>query len=84
MRHVVFGGEVIFAKVFSVRLGYNYQRRQEMKLYTKAGLAGFSYGFGFRVKMFNFSYARATYQAGGINPNYVTMMVNLGGFSKKN
>jgi hypothetical protein len=83
MRHVVFGGEVTFAKVFSVRLGYNYQRRQEMKLSEKAGLAGFSYGVGFRVKMFNFSYTRATYQAGGINPNYVTIMANLGGFSKK-
>lgn len=84
MRHVVIGGEVTIAKVFSIRLGYNYQRRQEMKLYSKAGLAGFSYGIGFRVKMFNFSYTRATYQAGGINPNYVTMMVNLGAFSKKN
>jgi hypothetical protein len=84
MRHIVLGGEVTIAKVFSVRLGYNYQRRQEMKLYSKAGMAGFSYGFGCRVKMFNFSYTRATYQAGGINPNYVTMMVNLGGFSKKN
>lgn len=83
MRHVVIGGEVTIAKVFSVRLGYNYQRRQELKLSSRAGLAGFSYGIGFRVKMFNFSYSRATYQTGGINPNYVTMMVNLGGFSKK-
>lgn len=83
MRHIVVGGEVIIAKVFSIRLGYNYQRRQEMKLSSKVGLAGLSYGIGFRVKMFNFSYTRATYQAGGINPNYVTMMVNLGGFSKK-
>jgi hypothetical protein len=84
MRHVVLGGEVTIAKVFAIRLGYNYQRRQEMKLYSKAGMAGFSFGFGCRVRMFNFSYTRAVYQAGGINPNYVTMMVNLGGFSKKN
>jgi hypothetical protein len=83
LRHAVIGGEVTFAKVFSVRLGYNYQRRQEMKLYSKAGMAGFSYGFGLRVKMFNFSYAHTVYQAGGINPNYVTITANLGGFSKK-
>jgi hypothetical protein len=83
MRHVVLGGEVTIAKVLALRLGYNYERRQEMKLSGKAGMSGFTYGFGFRVKMFNFSYTRACYQAGGINPNYVTVAVNLGGFSKK-
>jgi len=83
MRHVVLGGEVTFAKVLSVRLGYNYERRQEMKLSGKAGMSGFTYGLGLRIKMFQFSYTRATYQAGGINPNYVTIMTNLGQFSGK-
>ena len=84
MRHVVIGGEVTFAKVLSARLGYNYQRRQEMKLPSKAGMAGFTFGIGCRVKMFNLSYTRSVAQAGGNNPNYLTLMVNLGGFSKKN
>jgi len=83
MRHIVFGGELTIAKVFSIRLGYNYGRRQELKLYERTGLSGFSYGFGFRVKMFNFSYTRATYQAGSPNPNYVTIAVNLNQFSRK-
>jgi hypothetical protein len=83
MRHIDLGGEVIIAKVLGLRLGYNYERRQEMKLSGKAGMSGFSYGFGLRVKMFNFSYTHATYQAGGINPNYVTVTANLGGFAKK-
>ena len=82
MRHIVIGGEFTIAKVFSLRLGYNYQRRQEMKLYDKTGLSGFTYGFGFRVKMFHFSYTHATYQAGKINPNYVTIAVNFQKFSK--
>jgi len=82
MRHIVVGGEVTIAKVFSIRLGYNYQRRQELKLYERTGLSGFTYGVGFRVKMFNFSYTHATYQAGSPNPNYVTIAVNLKGFSK--
>lgn len=83
MRHIVIGTEVTIAKVFAIRLGYNYGRRQELKLYNRAGLSGFSYGFGLRIKMFNFSYTRATYQAGSLNPNYITLTANLGGFKKQ-
>ena len=83
MRHIVLGGEITIAKVFAVRLGYNYRDRQEMKLYSKAGLAGFSLGFGLRIKMFNISYTRASMQAGGHNPNYFTVAVNLSEFTKK-
>ncbi len=83
MRHIDLGGEVTVAKVLSLRLGYNYERRQEMKLSGKAGMSGFAYGLGLRVKMFNFNYTHVVYQAGGINPNYVTMTLNLGGFSSK-
>ena len=83
MRHIVLGTEVTIAKVFAIRLGYNYGRRQELKIYNRTGLSGFSYGFGVRIKMFNFSYTRATYQAGSINPNYITLTANLGGFKKQ-
>lgn len=82
MRHVVVGGELTIAKVFFVRIGYNYQRRQELKLYERTGLSGFSYGIGFRIKMFNFHYTHSTYQAGSPNPNYFTVAVNLKEFSK--
>jgi len=83
MRHIVLGGEITIAKVFAIRLGYNYRDRQEMKLYGKAGLAGFSLGFGLRIKMFNISYTRASLQAGGQNPNYFTVGVSLSEFAKK-
>jgi hypothetical protein len=83
MRHIVIGAEVTIAKAFFIRLGYNYQRRQELKLPGKAGLAGFSYGLGLRVKMFNISYTRATFQARGSNPNYITVAVNLQEFARK-
>ena len=83
MKHVVLGAEITIAKVFAIRLGYNYRDRQEMKLYGKTGLAGFSLGFGLRIKMFNISYTRASMQAGGRNPNYFTVGVNLSEFTKK-
>ncbi|MFZ4522855.1 MAG: type IX secretion system protein PorQ [Bacteroidales bacterium] len=82
MRHIVLGAELTIAKVLALRIGYNYQRRQELKLSNKAGLTGFSIGAGLRVKMFNLSYARSSYTA-AIAKNYITVGVNLQEFVKK-
>jgi hypothetical protein len=82
MRHVVLGAELTIAKVLAIRIGYNYQRRQELKLYDHPGLTGFSMGAGLRVKMFNLNYTRASFMA-GIPMNYLTLGVNLQEFVKK-
>ena len=82
MRHIVLGAEVKIAKVLSLRGSYNYQRRQEMKIANKAATVGFSWGFGIRVKQFQFSYARSAYHLVG-SPNFITVMVDLDGFGKK-
>ncbi len=82
MRHVVLGAELTIAKVLAIRVGYNYQRRQELKLYDHPGLTGFSMGAGLRVKMFNLNYTRGSYTA-GIPMNYVTVGVSLQEFVKK-
>lgn len=82
MRHIVLGAELTIAKVFDVRIGYNYQRRQELKLYNKAGLTGFTLGAGLRVKMFSLSYTWGSYTAGMSN-NYLTLGINLRDFTKK-
>jgi len=83
MRHIVIGTEITIAKAFSIRLGYNYRTRQEMKLTDRTALSGFTYGFGLRIKMFTLSYARATLMAGNFNPNYFSLALNLGQFTKK-
>lgn len=75
-RHIVFGGEFIPTKNFSVRIGYNYHRRQELKNIYKHGLTGFSAGFGFKVSRFSFNYARAAYHLAG-SPNYFSIMIDL-------
>jgi hypothetical protein len=82
MRHIVLGAELTIAKVLAIRIGYNYQRRQELKLSSKAGLTGFSMGAGLRIKMFSLSYTRGSYTAGLAN-NYITVGVNLQEFIKK-
>lgn len=80
-RHFVFGGEFIPSKNFSVRFGYNYQRRQELKVESKVSTVGFSWGFGLKIKKFNLSYGRATYHLSG-SPNHITISTNLSEFSK--
>jgi len=79
MRHIVIGGEFLLTKNFNIRLGYNYQRRQEMKVNTKLSTIGFSWGFGFKISKFHFNYSRSAYHLVG-SPNYITMTNNLSDF----
>jgi hypothetical protein len=81
MRHVVVGGEFTPAKNFALRLGFNYQRRKELKVDTKTATVGFCWGFGFRIKQFHFSYARAAYHLAG-SPNNITVSTNLSSIFK--
>jgi len=81
MRHIVFGGELYLGKHLSLQGGYNYQRRQEMKVSGKSGLVGFSFGAGVKVSKFSISYARSTYHLAG-SPNYFTFTFNLDEFVK--
>lgn len=82
MRHIIFGGELTIAKIISLQGSYNYQRRQEMKVPGKISTVGFSWGIGIRVKQFQFNYARSAYHLAG-SPNFITIMVDMDGFSKK-
>lgn len=79
MRHVVIGGEFLPTKHFTLRFGYNYQRRQELGVYNKMGTVGFSWGFGLRISKFQIDYSRATYHLNG-SPNYITISTNLSEF----
>lgn len=77
MRHFVFSAEVYITKNIYANLAYNYGRRQELKVATKPGTVGLSWGVGFRVHRFHISYARATYhQAGGTN--HISIRTHLG------
>lgn len=65
MRHITVGSEFILSKHMNIRIGYNYRKRQELKLEDKPGTAGFSYGFGVRVSKFHISYGRSIYHLAG-------------------
>ena len=76
LRHMIFGLEFIPSKNLHVDLGYNYQRRQELKEDLKLGLTGFSWGFGFRISKFHLSYGRAMYHLAGAS-NHISVTTTL-------
>lgn len=80
-RHIVIGGEFLPTKNFSIQLGYNYQRRHEMKVETRKGTVGLSWGFGFKISKFSFNYAHSAYHLTG-SPNFLSIAVNLSDFVK--
>jgi hypothetical protein len=82
MRHVILGGEFIPARFLSIRLGYNYMRRSELRLDSRPGIVGFSWGIGLHVSRFNIDYSRANYHIVGAR-NYVTLSTNLDNWVKK-
>jgi hypothetical protein len=81
-RHLILGGELILSKNFHVRVGYNYQRRREMRFATKSGGAGFSWGFMLRMKSFELGFSRAYYYSAG-GTSFLTLTTNFGAFIKK-
>lgn len=82
MRHLKFGIEFLPVKYFSLRMGYNYQRRKEMRIDTKVSTIGFSWGFGIKISKFNLYYSRAKYYFNG-SPNYITLTTNISNFFPK-
>ena len=82
MRHIVFGLEFVPAKSFNIDIGYNYKRRQELKIDQNSGMTGFSWGFGFRIYKFHFSYGWMRYHVAAV-ANHFSMEVNLDEFSRK-
>lgn len=76
MRHITFGTEVLLGDNFHINLGYNYRRRQEMKLNDRPGTAGLSWGLGFKINRFNFSYGRAVYHFAGPS-NHFTVTTRI-------
>jgi hypothetical protein len=83
MRHFVFGGEFSVTKNFFLRVGYNYQRRKELKVPEKRGMTGFSFGFGFKIYKFNISYGRAVYSLAGASNNFSVSFDVNSFYSKK-
>ncbi len=82
MRHIIIGTELYLGKNLTLRAGYNYRRRQEMKIEDRMAMVGFSWGFGVRIYKFRINYSRVTYSLAG-SPNYFTVAFDLDSFMKQ-
>lgn len=69
-RHLVVGAELFPDKGFSLRLGYNVQRAQELKLKDTRSFAGLSFGFGLKVKRMKLNYAYSKYHPASNSHNF--------------
>jgi hypothetical protein len=76
MRHAVLGVEILPSDNFSIRAGYNFQRRQELKFDERLSTVGFSLGFGLKVKRFRLDFATSRFHLAG-SSNLFSLAINL-------
>ena len=76
MRHVVLGVELLPSKNFTIRAGYNYQRRQELMLNDRASTVGFSLGFGVFINRFRLDFATSRFHLAG-SSTLLSLAINL-------
>jgi hypothetical protein len=67
-RQFTFGGELQLGKAVQIRIGYNNERRRELKIGTSSGMAGLSFGAGISLEKVRFDYANTSFGSiGSIN-----------------
>ena len=66
---------------FRLRFAYNHFRKKDLSVRNIRSLAGFSGGFGFKIKRFRFSYGIGIYHLGG-STNHLSISTNLKEFSR--
>jgi len=76
MRHFLVGVECFPFQGLTLKAGYNYNRRQEMKVVTRQGMVGFSWGLSILLSRFHIDYARSSWHLAGAS-NHFSIHVNL-------
>ena len=76
IRHFSIGAELFSENAFNIRLGYNFRRSKELMLVDKRTFAGFTAGFGLRMKKLKFSYAFTKYHPAS-NASTFSLLINL-------
>ena len=83
-RHLIVNGEFLFGKkeVFNIRFGYDHQLKKELSVENLRSLAGFSFGFGMKIKMFRLDYGHTFFHLAG-GTNHLSISTNLTRFTKQ-
>lgn len=66
-RHFTYQLEALVTKNIHIRAGFDYQRRKEMRLEQRPGIAGFSFGLGLLFNKFSLDYGFMVYSSAGFN-----------------
>ena len=82
-KHVYIGTELVISKNLHIRLGYNFRKRDELKLDDKPKTVGMSYGFSFRISKFHLNYGRAINHISGPS-HFLGITTSISQFSKNN
>ncbi|MFM7021369.1 MAG: type IX secretion system protein PorQ [Flavobacteriales bacterium] len=82
-RRTALGVEFIPVESFALRVGYNYQRQQEMKLGgdNKLGMVGFSLGMQIKIRMLTFQYAWSNYSVAG-SAHFLALSAKVSDFKR--
>jgi hypothetical protein len=76
LRHVILGAELFPERSFSVRLGYNFRRAEELRIVEQRNFSGLSAGFGLRFNNVRFDYSYSRYTSAA-NTSLFGLMINF-------
>lgn len=82
MRHVIIGVEFNIKGIVRLDVAYNHLRQQELRLATRRGVPGLSFGLGVRIRQFDFSYGFQPMAQGQVL-NHLTLTIYTNGFVKR-
>ena len=80
--HFSYTLELLASENLEFRTGFNYFRREQMKLLDRPGLAGFSFGIGIQLKRVKFDYGVLIVSTAGSN-HYLGISTNFDSWKKK-
>lgn len=76
MRHTVLGAELFPERGFSIRLGYNFRRAEELRIEEQRNFSGLSFGVGIKLNKMRFSYTHARYTSAS-NTSFFGLQIDL-------
>ena len=74
--------ELLASKTLHFRTGFDFHRQQQLSVYNRPGLAGFSFGVGLNFKKIRFDYGFLIYSKAGQN-HAVGLSTNLSDWKRK-
>ena len=79
--HLVPNAEIVLGRNFMLRVGYNFRRREELRLDAKPALVGVSFGIGLKLSKMHISYGYSKYSLAGTS-NTFTLAIRFSDFKR--